>query len=995
MKTKFSILLLGVLFTFLWGCAPKEQFKVGEKYHGFTLVQKKFVDEVNAECLLFKHDKSGARLLKIAADDPNKLFNIAFKTAPENDWGTPHIMEHSVLNGSKNFPVKSPFDVLMKGSLNTFLNAMTGSDLTTFPVASMNDKDYFNLMHVYLDAVFNPMLETDPRIMEQEGWHHELNSKNDDIVYKGVVYNEMKGAYSSPRRELGYQINKILFPDNTYGVSSGGYPTEIPNLTQEYFVNFHKKFYNPSNSYILLYGNADLDKELSFIDSEYLSKYDDPGTKIEIPLQKPFDAMKTAEKSYAVPEGAPTRNQTFLNLSFVAGKSTDRPLSMAFDVLTDALVNHESAPIRVALQKAGIGRDVRASFNEAKQNTFEITVQNANPEDKDRFHEIVFNTLEKVSKEGFDKSMLEGILNRMEFNLKEGNTPQKGLMYMMMCYQPWFFADDPFMGLEFNKPLEEVKKGMDTNMFQSIVDKYLLNNPHSLLMVFKPAPGLQAKIDAETAKKLKAYKASLNDKQLDNLVTETKALVDYQKKEDTPEALASIPLLSLSDISKDIEWFDVDQKQVADVPVLHHDAFTNNILYSNLYFDIRALPEELIPYSELLSSVLGKLNTENYTYGDLDNALNINTGGFNTYTTSYLENDSDDHLLPKFVVTAKATTDKTDKLFDLVTEILERSKLDDTGRLKDLITRQQSRVESNIKNNGLNYALTRERSYYSNAGMFNELVSGLQYYRFITDLAKNFDSKSDEIEANLKQTAALLFTKANLIGAITCDNADFPTYSAGFGKLVAALPAGSGEINNWKFDFQKKNEGLLTASKVQYVVKGYDFKKLGYKYNGKMKVLNQVLSTDWLQNQVRVIGGAYGGFCGFSPSGNVYFASYRDPNLKETLDNYDNTPGFLKDFKADDTEMTRFIIGTISQMDQPMTVSQEGNQAVQYYFSKETPEKLKAEREAVLSTTPEDIAQMSKMVQDILDQNVICVYGNEEKVKANKNLFGNLVSLTD
>ena len=995
MKTKFSLPLLGVLFMLLWGCAPKEQFKVGEKYHGFTLVQKKFVNEVNAECLLFKHDKSGAQLLKIAADDPNKLFNIAFKTAPENDYGTPHIMEHSVLNGSKNFPVKSPFDVLMKGSLNTFLNAMTGSDITTFPVASMNDKDYFNLMHVYLDAVFNPLLYSDPRILEQEGWHYELNDKEGDVVYKGVVYNEMKGAYSSPRRELGYQVDKILFPDNTYGVSSGGYPTEIPNLTHQYFVNFHKKFYHPSNSYILLYGNADLDKELSFIDSEYLSKYDDPGTKIEIPLQKPFNAMKTAEKTYAVPEGAPTKDQTFLSLSFVAGKSTDRPLSMAFDVLTDALVNHESAPVRVALQKAGIGRDVHASFNEAQQNTFQITVQNANPEDKDRFREIVFKTLEKISEEGFDKSMIKGILNRMEFNLKEGNTPQKGLMYLMMSYQTWFFANDPFLGLEFNKPLEEVKKGVDTNMLQSIVEEYLFNNPHALLMVFKPEPGLQAKIDAETTKKLKAYKAGLKDEQLDNLVSETKALVDYQKKEDTPEALASIPLLSLSDISKDIEWFNVDQKQVADVPVLHHDAFTNNILYSSLYFDIRALPKELIPYSKLLSSLLGKLNTENYSFGELDNALNINTGGFNTYTTYFLENDADDQLLPKFVVTTKATTDRADKLFELVSEILQRSKLDDTERLEDLITRQQSRVESNIKNNGLNYALTRARSYYSNAGMFNELVSGLQYYRFITDLAEDFDSKSDEIEANLKKTAALLFAKANLTGAITCDKSDFSAYSGGFEKMVAEIPAGSGEINNWKFDFQKKNEGMLTASKVQYVVKGYDFKKLGFNYDGKMKVLDQVLSTDWLQNQVRVIGGAYGGFCGFSPSGNVYFASYRDPNLKETLDNYDNTPGYLKDFKADDKEMTRFIIGTISQMDQPMTVSQEGNQAVQYYFSKETPEKLKAEREAVLSVTSEDIRQMSTMVQNILDQNVICVYGNEDKLKSNESLFGGLVSITD
>ena len=319
-------------------CSPKEKYKTGDQYYGFTLVDKKFVDEVNAECLLFKHNKSGAQLMKIAADDPNKLFNIAFKTVPQNDYGTPHIMEHSVLNGSKNFPVKSPFDVLIKGSLNTFLNAMTGADITTYPVASMNDKDYFNLMHVYMDAVLNPLIYEDPRIFMQEGWHYELESEDADVVYKGVVYNEMKGAYSSPSRELDYQVNKVLFPDNTYGVASGGYPTEIPKLTYEAFVDFHKKYYHPGNSYILLYGDADLDKELEFIDTEYLSKYDRSEEVVDIPLQKPFDAMKEVEKTYAVPEASPIEDQTFLSLSFVVGEGTDRSLAMLGDILSEALV---------------------------------------------------------------------------------------------------------------------------------------------------------------------------------------------------------------------------------------------------------------------------------------------------------------------------------------------------------------------------------------------------------------------------------------------------------------------------------------------------------------------------------------------------------------------------------------------------------------------------------------------------------------------------------
>ena len=464
MKNRIFSLLLIALITLAWACTPQSEFKVDQTYNGFKLVEQKFVKEVNANCLYFIHEKSGARLLKIDADDANKLFNIAFKTIPEHDYGTPHVLEHSVLNGSKNFPVKSPFDVLLKGSLNTFLNAMTGSDVTTYPVASMNDKDYFNLMHVYLDAVFNPRLHEDPRILQQEGWHYELDDIDGDIVYKGVVYNEMKGAFSNPTTELRYQTNKILFPDNTYGVSSGGYPVAIPGLTYEYFKEFHNKYYHPSNSYILLYGNADLNKELQFIDAEYLSTYEKSEEKIEIPLQKAFEAKKYAEKPYAVPEGSSTKDNTYLSLNFVAGTNIDQELVLALQILQQALVNHESAPLRLAMQEAGIGKDIRASVDNSKQNIFQIRVQNANPEDQTKFDELVYETLQKVSEEGFDKEMLDGIINRMEFNMREGDTPQKGMMYIMMSYQGWFFADDPFLGLEFEEPLAKVKEGVNNGL---------------------------------------------------------------------------------------------------------------------------------------------------------------------------------------------------------------------------------------------------------------------------------------------------------------------------------------------------------------------------------------------------------------------------------------------------------------------------------------------------------------------------------------------------
>lgn len=994
MKKNFlTIVLISIAAMVSTSCSQQEQFVVNKTYHGFKLTEKRFVKEVNADCYYFLHEQSGARLLKIAAADPNKLFNVAFKTLPENDFGTPHILEHSVLNGSKNFPVKSPFDVLMKGSLNTFLNAMTGSDITTYPVGSMNMKDYFNLMHVYLDAVYNPNLLTDPRILRQEGWHYELENKNAPLVYKGVVYNEMKGAYSGAESELDYQISKALFPDNTYGVSSGGHPSEIPKLTFDYFTKFYNKYYHPSNSYILLYGDADLNQELQFINDNYLSAYQKADMNLSTPLQKPFAEMKVLGKSYPAQEGSSLKDNTLLCLSIVAGQSTDRTLCMSLDILTNALVNHESAPIRLALQKAGIGKDVRANLNEGFQNRFEITVQNANPEDLPKFREIVFSELKKVASDGLDSTMVEGILNRAEFNMREGNTPQKGLMCLFMNYQGWFFADNPFLGLEFEKPLSAVKKGIKNHLLETTIRKYLVENPHAVLISLKPEPGLQKAIDANVVKELAAYKASLSPDKIEQLVKETKELVEYQKKEDSPEAVAKIPLLKLSDITAKSEFYTVEEKDTKGIRLMYHNEFTNKILYQNLYFDLRILPQDKIPYAALLSAILGKMNTANYTYGKIDNQLNINTGGFDSYLTTYLKERSDANLIPELVVSSKTTTTKAGKMTDLIDEILLKSNYNDTVRLKEVIKRHQSSLDGAIKQDGMSYAMTRSSSYYSNRGMFNELTSGVDYYNFITDLLNNFGTKHKEIIANLTETAQLLFKKENMIAAITCSPEDLSAYQAELGRTSEAMPSGTRSGNTWKFDLTNKKEALVSASKVQYVVKGYDFKKLGYEWTGKISVLSQIISTDWLQTQVRVIGGAYGGFCGFSPNGNSFFASYRDPNLKETIQNFDSTTVYLGKFKADSTTMTRYIIGTIAKLDQPMTPSSKGTMAMRNYFENTTADMLNTERKAVLSTSAEDIRGMKKMVQDILAKNEYCVYGSEAKINENKTLFEKMIQI--
>ena len=962
-------------------------------YNGFRLIEQRFVKELNADCLHFEHVKSGARLLKIISDDTNKTFSIGFKTFPESDNGAPHIMEHSVLNGSKSFPVKSPFDVLLKGSLSTFLNAFTSKDYTMYPVASMNNKDYFNLMHVYLDAVFNPLIYDDPRILKQEGWHIELTGKDEPLNYTGVVYNEMKGSFSNPQRELWYQVFKHLFPDNAYGHESGGTPAAIPTLTREAFMEFHQKYYHPENSYIFLYGDADLDRELAFIDSAYLGNFTKTGTLITIEDQPPFSEMKEITSFYPVMEESETSDQTFLTYNFVAGHNTDLALTLALDILCEVLVNQESAPVRLALLAAGIGKDVSGSSSNFKQHAVQIAAINANPGDKQKFLEIVTDTLRKAAAEGLNKEEIEGVINRIEFRLREGDDAHKGLTYLNMALPGWFFANDPLTGLEYDAPLAEVKKALTTDYLEAIIRKYFLDNPHTLLLTLEPSAGLEKERNALVEAELAAHKSTLDAAEIDTLISETEELIAYQQREDTPEALATIPMLEIGDIDPKATFYTVNQQNITGIPVLAHEQFTNDVVYVNLFFDLQMVPQNLIPYVSLLSNVIGSMNTKNYSFGDLNKALNIHTGGFFTSLRTYLVKSDDNQLMPRFVVTSKAMNYKVGKLFELSEEILDNTIYNDAERLKTVLSRHQSQLDAQVKGNGYHVASRRLSSYISNQGMFNELTGGLSYYWFITDLLKNFDANSPEIIANIEKVASLLFTWNNLVVSMTGAKKDQAVFANGLDFLARKLPHGDQEAQPWSFSLGNQNEGLMAASNVQYVVKGFNYKTLGYSWDARMRVLNQVLSTDWLQTRIRVIGGAYGGFSSIAPGGNFTFNSYRDPNLGSTIENFDHTPDYLATFDADQQSMNRYIIGTISEMDSPLTPSQRGDQAVSMFLSQRTLEEVQHDRDKVLSTTPADIREFSQMVVAVLSQNALCVYGNADRLTTDQLLFTTLVKI--
>jgi Zn-dependent M16 (insulinase) family peptidase len=644
---------------------------------------------------------------------------------------------------------------------------------------------------------------------------------------------------------------------------------------------------------------------------------------------------------------------------------------------------------------AGIGKEVLGFFSKNKQNFLIIAVKNANDTDKEKFRKIVFDTLQKVVKKGLDKRVLEGALNRLEFRLREGRR-FPGLSHTFNALPGWMFANDPFLSLEYEKPLDTLKKGLKTNYFETLIETYLLKNNHSLMLTMTPKKGMVEEGRKKLKEKLAKYKASLSHKELEKLVQQTKELKKYKETPDSPEALNTIPLLSLKDVGPKAEKLEVDVREIAKAPgvkVLAYPVFTNNIIYTRLLFDASVVPQELIPYTALLAEILGELSTRNYSYGDLDTELNLHTGGVNFRIGTYTEDHNHRKIIPKFEVTGKVLRDKFDKLMVLEGEIIKNTIFKDSKRLKEVITRLKARHQMSIQRMGLRLAFIRLGSYFSPSGKYLDLTRGLSYVHFVMDIGENFDKKVEEVISNLQKTAALIFNKNNLIVTVTCPDQDYKLFKEKCPKLLAYIGNKSPKPVKYTFEYKEKNEGLQSASMVQYVTQGYDYKALGYTYSGKFQVLAHILKRDYLQRKVRILGGAYGREAEFTREGLAVFASYRDPQLTKTLEAYDQAADYVKDLKLDDREMTRFILGTIAKKDRPLRPYQKGRQAVSNYLQDLTYDQIQKERDEILSTTPEDIRKMAKMVADIMSKKTICVFGNEKKLEENKKLFDKLVKV--
>ncbi len=962
-----------------------------EQLQAYTILEKREIKEQNSLAYLIKHNKTGARIVLLSNDDNNKVFYIGFRTPPKDSTGVAHIIEHSVLCGSDKFPVKDPFIELAKGSLNTFLNAMTYPDKTVYPVASCNDKDFNNLMDVYLDAVFHPNIYHEEKIFKQEGWHYEMESIDDDLTINGVVYNEMKGAYSSPDEVLAREIMNSLYPNTSYAVESGGDPDVIPELTYEDFLAFHKKYYHPSNSYIYLYGDMDMAEKLTFLDEAYLSEYDVLEVDSVLASEHPFEKTVSIYKEYPIMENESEKDNTYLSYNISFGDNLDKEQYIAFQVLDYALCSAPGAPLKQALIDKGIGKDIESTYeNGIKQPYFSIVAKNANKEQLAQFTDTIEEMLEKLASQGLDKKALRAGLNYYEFKFREadfGSFP-KGLIFGLQVLDSWLYDDGmPFIHIEANETFKTLKAAIDTDYYEKLIQKNLLKNNHRTIVVVEPSKGLTGKKDKALAEKLAQKKAELSQEQLEEIVAQTKALKQYQEEPSSKEDLEKIPLLTRADMKKEAEKYVNEEKKAGNTVLLYHDIFTNGIGYLRFMFDLRQVPGELFPYVGLLKSILGLVDTEHYTYGELFNEINIQTGGINTVVNTYIDSRDMQKYTAAFEIKVKVLYENLEQAFMLAKEIVMHSEFTDTKRLHELIAELKSQKQASMMSAGHSLAAVRALSYISKTAAVSDQISGLPYYRMLEELDSDFDNRKEELIENLNKLAVFIFKPENLM-------VDYTAQQEGLNKIDDYITQFSDSlyteyVSQQKYEpsVEKKNEGFMSSSQVQYVCRAGNFSHKGLAYTGALKALKVMMGYDYLWTQVRVKGGAYGCMCSFGKSGESYFVSYRDPNLDKTIDVYKNAADYIRKFEADERTMTQYIIGAVSELDMPMTPAAKGTYSLAGYMTHYTYEQVQKERDELLGVQPETIRGLAEYISAFMEDDCLCVVGNEDKIKQQNEVF--------
>ena len=964
-------------------------------YKGYKIIEKKYIEDVASNCTLLEHEKTSAKVFLMENNDDNKTFGIAFKTLPKDNTGICHIIEHSVLSGSRKFKTKEPFMDMYKTSMATFLNAMTFPDKTIYPVSSRNLKDFENLMDVYLDAVFFPVMKTDRRIFMQEGWHFELENEKDDLNIKGVVYSEMKGAYSNPMTSLYFRNSQSLCPDTVYAVESGGVPYEIPNLTYEDFCAFHDKYYHPSNSYIFLYGNCDMQKELEYLDLEYLSKFDKKDIENEIEDQKPFKKVKNVFDEYSISKDEDEKNKTFLLYSCLFGENESVKCSIINKLLSDILVDMQGAYLQEALVKSGICSDVSSiSMESTKYSSFGVFALNSQREHLEKFKEIVENTLKNVVEKGIEKEKLLASINRVEFSIRDTlNSTTKGIEYFINIFDSWLYGKNPIDSLCFDKALSELRNDILNNrLLEKIIEEKILNNNHKAIIVLAPNKGLNDKKDQAQKQWLKRYKDSLNKIQIEKIINDTKELIKYQQTENTKEQKDSIPKLKLSDVDKQSINIPCKIEKIDDITVLKHDIFTSRVNYVDLCFDLKHIAKEDIFYLSLVEYLMNTLDKKTINYKDFTVETFLHTGGISTAITTYKDSKNKNKFSAKFIVSVKFLDNLEDKARKLLKILLKETVYEDEKRIKEVLTALKNDLEQEVISQGHSFAITRAKSYYSNKGYYEEQIKGLDFLKNLQQLIDNFDNKKEDLIQKLNFIYKRLLKRTGVILNITT-NKNLEQIKESFVKLLKEITLDVDVSYDFTFKVENLKEAIKTSSDVNYVAFASSLDNFVDEYNGKFSLISKILSTTYMHENIRAIGGAYGAGFSIGKELDVVMFSYRDPNIVSTKNTFKNIVKYIENLNLSDEDLETFKISAVKDFDPLLSPSQKAQVSMSMYISKSTKEQLEKYLNQLLKTEVKDLNDISKLIEKALEKDNFVVVGNTEKIDKVKDEFKNIYVL--
>ncbi len=952
--------------------------------HGFLKEWEREVPELRTKALLFRHVRTGSELLSLVNDDENKVFGITFRTPPSDSTGVAHILEHSVLCGSRKYPVKEPFVELLKGSLKTFLNAMTYPDKTCYPVASQNVRDFYNLVDVYLDAVFYPRLT--PFVFQQEGWHYEMDRPDNPLTFKGVVFNEMKGARSSPDNLLAEYSQQSLFPDTPYGLDSGGDPSQIPDLTFERFKAFHETYYHPSNARIYFYGDDDPEERLRMMDG-YLKEFDPMNVDSAVPLQQPLKEPKTLIKPFAAGRSGGEDPKGMVTLNWLLDEASRAEVNLASHMLEYILLGMPGSPLRKALIDSSYGEDLAGEGlgSDLRQMYFSTGLKGINPENADKVQTLIFETLAGLVKQGIHPHTIEAAVNTIEFVLRENNSGSypRGLLIMLRSLTTWLYGEDPLSLVAFEEPLKCVKEKISgrKHFFEEMIDSSMIRNAHRSVVLLKPDSDLAGKLEAAEQERLDRAKAAMDAHEINRVIANTERLRQMQEAPDPPEALAVIPTLKLSDLSRENKVIPLAASTEKGAEIIYHDLFTSGIVYLDAGFDIHTLPQEYLSYLPLFSRALLEMGTEDEDYVTLTQRISRKTGGIRPIFHTSMVKDAASSTAWLFL-RGKAMMEQAGALMEILRDVFLKVRLDNRERFRQMVLEAKARQEESLVPSGHQFVGLRIRSHFDEADWAAEQMGGISYLFFLRDLAKAVEERWPSVLADLEKMKRILINRNAMLLNVTLDQAAWVRFRTQVGEFLDALPARPAEKQEWGMGLAADHEGMMIPAQVNYVGKGVNLYDEGYRFHGSAHVISRHLRNAWLWEKVRVQGGAYGAFSAFDRfTGVLTFVSYRDPNLEKTLDIFDASARFLKNIDLSGDELAKAIIGTIGDIDQYHLPDAKGFISLVRYLSGENDAERQKMREEVLDTAVSDFRSFGEILERAMSEGLVKVLGSESSVQ--------------